>query len=90
MYEFHNDYMLSKYEQCLKLCYMDTDSFIQDIKTDNFYFIQDIKTDNFYKDIAKDVEAKLNTSGYSTNCPLPIGVNKKVIGLTKMNLAGES
>ena len=31
MYEFHYDYMLPKYGDNLKLCYMDTDSLVYDI-----------------------------------------------------------
>ena len=47
MYEFHYDYMKRKYDcDKLKLCYMDTDS-----------LIYSIKTEDFYKDIAEDVEA---------------------------------
>ena len=46
MYEFHYDYMKRKYnESDLKLLYMDTDS-----------LVYDIKTEDFYKDIAEDVE----------------------------------
>ena len=33
MYEFHNDYMKPKYGENLKLCCMDTDSLIYQIKT---------------------------------------------------------
>ena len=36
MYEFWYDYMKPKYGNNVKLCYMDTDSFIMNIKTD-FY-----------------------------------------------------
>ena len=80
MYEFHYDYMRPKYGSKVKLCYMDTDS-----------FIYEIKTKDFYRDIAKDVEKRLDTSGYSKddNRPLPIGENKKVIGLMKDKLGGE-
>ena len=45
MYEFWYDYMKPKYKDSVKLCYMDTDS-----------FIMNIKTEEFYKDIANDVE----------------------------------
>ena len=45
MYEFWYDYMKPKYNDNVKLCYMDTDS-----------FIMNIKTNDFYKDIANDVE----------------------------------
>ena len=37
MYEFHYDYMKRKYHDVLKLCYMDTDSLIYSIKTEDFY-----------------------------------------------------
>ena len=78
MYEFHYDYMKCKYtEDKLTLCYMDTDS-----------LIYDIETDNFYKDIADDVESRFDTSGYIPDRPLPVGENKKVIGLMKDELGG--
>ena len=77
MYEFHYDYMLPKYGDKIKLCYMDTDS-----------YVYDIKTEDFYKDIAKDVEVRFDTSAYSNNRPLPIGKNKNVIGLMKDELGG--
>ena len=32
MYEFHYDYMLPKYSDNIKLCYMDTDSFVYDYR----------------------------------------------------------
>ena len=78
MYEFHYDYMKCKYaDDKLTLCYMDTDS-----------LIYDIETDDFYKDIADDVESRFNMSGYNDNRPLPVGKNKKVIGLMKDELRG--
>ena len=57
---------------------MDTDS-----------LIYGTETDDFYDDIADDVEVRFDTSGYVPNCPLPIGLNKKVIGLMKDELGGE-
>ena len=36
MYEFWYDYMKPKYNDKVKLCYMDTDSFIMNIKTNDF------------------------------------------------------
>ena len=58
---------------------MDTDSFI-------FH----IKTEDFYKDIANDVKKGLDTSNYDKNDKrlLPIGKNKKAIGLFKDELGG--
>ena len=48
-----------------------------------------IRTEDFYKDIAEDVEARFNTSGYIPDRPLPIGKNKKVIRLMKDELGGK-
>ena len=46
---------------------------------------------DFYEDIANDVEERFDTSGYSKTDfrPLPIGLNKKVIGLMKDELGGK-
>ena len=41
MYEFWYDYLKPKYQDKIKLCYMDTDSFILQINTDDFF--KDIK-----------------------------------------------
>ena len=80
MYEFHYDYMKPKYGENLKLCYMDTDSLV--------YYI---KTEDFYEDIAGDVKKRFDTSGYSEKDarPLPIRLKKKVIGLMKDELGGK-
>ena len=51
--------------------------------------VYDINTENFYKDIAEDVETRFDTSGYEPDRPLPIGKNKKVIGLMKDELGGK-
>ena len=78
MYEFHYDYIKPKYDgENLKLCYMDTDS-----------LVYKIKTEDFYADIADDIPARFNTSSYIPDRPLPIGLNKKVIGLMKDELGG--
>ena len=78
MYEFWYDYMKPEYNDNVRLCYMDTDS-----------FVMHIKTNDFYKDIANDVECKFDTSNYEVKRPLPIGKNKKVIVLMKDELGGE-
>ena len=78
MYEFWYDYMKPKYDNDVKLCYMDMDS-----------FIINIKTNDFYEDIANDVENRFDTSNYEANRPLPMGKNKKVIGLMKDELGGK-
>ena len=77
MYEFHYDYMVPKYGNRLKLCYMDTDS-----------LVYHIKTEDFYADIADDVKTRFDTSGYIPDKPLPVGLNEKVIGLMKDELGG--
>ena len=45
-----------------------------------------IKTNDFYEDIANDVENRFDTSNYEVNRPLPMGKNKKIIGLMKDEL----
>ena len=37
MYEFHCDYMRAKYGSKVKLCYMNIDSFVYEIETEDFY-----------------------------------------------------
>ena len=80
MYEFWYDCIRPKYKDKARLCYMDTDSFI----------IQ-IKTKNFYKDIADDAEKWIDTSNYDKNDKrlLPVGINKKVLSMFKDELAGK-
>ena len=78
MYEFWYDYMKPKYDNNIKLCYMDTDS-----------FIINIKTNDFYEDVANDVENRFDTSNSEVNRPLLMGRNKKVIGLMKDELGGK-
>ena len=58
---------------------------------DNGSFIIHIKTEIFYEDIANDVEEWFDTSNYSKddNRTLPIGWNKKIIGLFKDELGGK-
>ena len=74
MYEYWYDNMKTKYGDNIKLCYMDTDS-----------FIMHVKTEDFYEDIANDVEKNYDT----IERPLPMGKNKKVIGLMKDELGGK-
>ena len=70
MYEFWYDYIKPKYQDKVKLCYMDTDS-----------FIIHIRTKDFDEDIANDVEKWFDTSNYDEDDkrPLPVGQNKKAI-----------
>ena len=80
MYEFWYNYIIPKYGDRAKLCYVDTDSFI-------IY----IKTEDFFEDISNDVEKWFDTSNYNIKdqIPLPIGKNKKVPGLFKDELGGK-
>ena len=80
MYEFWYDYIKPKYQEKAKPCYMDTDSFI-------IY----IKTEGFYEEITNDIEKWFDTSNYDKDDkrPLPIGRNKKVVGLFKDELGGK-
>ena len=50
MYKFYYDYIKPDHGSKVKLCYMDTES-----------FVYEIKTEDFYRYIAKDVEAKFDT-----------------------------
>ena len=79
MYEFWYYYAKPKHGQKVKLCHMDTDS-----------FIAYIKTDDIYKHIAEDVETRFDTSNYELKRPLPKRKNEKVIGLMEDELAEKS
>ena len=57
------------------------------IETDTF--IINIKTNDFYEDIASDVENRFDTSNYEVKRPLPMGKNQKVIGLMKDEVSGK-
>ena len=75
MYECWYNYVKSKYGENAKICYMDTDSFIVHVKTDDI-------TNN----IVEDVKTKFDTSNFELDRPLPKGKNEKVIGLMKDEL----
>ena len=74
MYDFHYNYIKTKYGDKAKLLFTDTDS-----------LAYEIKTKDFYKDINPDIEKRFNTSDYPTNHPSGIktGVNSKVLGMFK-------
>ena len=80
MCKFWYDYFKPKYEDRVKLCYTDTDSFIINIITEKFFV-----------DISDDVERWFDTSNYDENDkrPLLIGKNKKVIAFFKDELGGK-
>ena len=80
MYEFWYDYIKPKYKDKAKLCYMNIDS-----------FVINIFTEDFFEDISNDVERWFDTSNYDENDKrlLPMGMNKKVIGLFHDELGGK-
>ena len=80
MFEFWYDYIVPKYGDKVKLCYIDTDS-----------FIMHIKTDDFYEDISADVDKWFDNSNFDKNDtrPLEIGKIKKVLGKFKDDIGGK-
>ena len=81
MYDFHYKYIKPKYGSKAKLLFTDTDS-----------FLYEIQTEDFYKDIAGDVKDRFDTSDYPENHPskIPTGINKKVLGMFKDEAAGKT
>ena len=57
MHEIWYDFVKPKIGEKTILCYMNTDS-----------FIAYIKTDDTYKDITEDVETRFDTSNYELDC----------------------
>ena len=80
MYDFHYNYIKSKYGDKAKLLFTDTDS-----------FLYEIQMEDFYKDISGDVRDRFDTSEYPENHPsgIPTGINKKVLGKFKDEVAGK-
>ena len=80
MYDFHYNYIKTKYGDNVTLLFTDTDSLAYEIK---------IKY--FYNDISPDIEERFDTSGYSTNHPSGIktGLNSKVLGMFKNEACGK-
>ena len=78
MCEFWYDYLKPKYNDKAKMCYIDTDS-----------FIVHIKTEDIYKDILEDIETRFDTSNHNVNRLLPMRKSKKVLGLMKDGLGGQ-
>ena len=77
MYEFWYDYIKPKYGDRVKLCYRGFDSFIIHVITEDFF--------------ADDVKIWFDTSNFDENDkrPLPIGMNKKLLGFFKDELGGK-
>ena len=80
MFDFHYKYIKPKYGKQAKLLFTDTDS-----------FLYEIQTEDFYKDISGDVKDRFDTSDYPEGHPsgIPTGVNKKVLGMFKDEAAGK-
>ncbi|XP_073230928.1 uncharacterized protein [Porites lutea] len=80
MFNFHYTYIKEKYGNNAELLFTDTDS-----------LMFQIKTKDFYKDISPDILTKFDTSDYPPNheSGIPTGVNKKVIGMFKDEVAGK-
>ncbi len=80
MFDFHYGYIKKKYGGRAQLLFTDTDS-----------LAYEIRTKDFYKDISGDVISRFDTSDYPEVHPSGIltGVNKKVIGLFKDEVAGK-
>jgi len=76
MYDFYYNIMKERYNERIKLLYMDTDS-----------LIMEIKTDDFYNDVKNSLIEQFDTSDYTKDNPyeLPL-VNKKVLGKFKDEL----
>ena len=81
MFDFHYKYIKPKYGKQAKLLFTDTDS-----------FLYEIQTEDFYKDISGDVKDRFDTSEYPEGHPsgLPTGVNKKVLGMFKDEAKGKN
>ena len=81
MYDFHYNYVIAKYGNRAKLLFTDTDS-----------FLYEIQTEDFYKDISGDVKDRFDTSEYPEGHPsrIPTGINKKVLGMFKDEAKGDN
>ena len=80
MFDFHYNYIQRKYSyKRAKLLFTDTDS-----------LMYQINTDDFYADISTDIKTKFDTSDYPPNheSGVLVGLNKKVIGMFKDEVAG--
>ena len=80
MFDFHYKYIKPKYGKQAKLLFTDTDS-----------FLYEIQTEDFYKDISGDVKDRFDTSDYPEGHPsgIPTGINKKVLGMFKDEAVGK-
>ena len=80
MFDFHYNFVQKKYSyKKARLLFTDTDS-----------LMYELKTDDFYADISADIKARFDTSDFPQGHESGIltGVNKKVIGKFKDEVAG--
>ena len=83
MYEYWYDSAKQNYGDKDKLCHMYMYSFKVHVKSEDLrrFFIK-----NVYEDLAVDAEQRFDTSNYEVERPLPVGKNKNVIGLMRVEL----
>ena len=74
MFDFHYNYIKTKYRDNAQLLFTDTDS-----------LAYEIRTKDFYNDINPDIEKRFDTSDYPTNhsSGIKTGLNSKVLGMYK-------
>ena len=81
MYSFWYEYLKPKHQEKIDLLYMDTDS-----------FVIEVETDDFFKDTQDDLKERFGTINYHKDMVLPneyrenASANKKVIGKMKNEL----
>ena len=80
MYDFHYNYIKTKYGDNTKLLFTDTDS-----------LTYEIRTKDLYKDIYPDIEERFDTSDYPSNHPSGIKtrLNSKMLGMFKDEAGGK-
>jgi hypothetical protein len=81
MLDFHYGYVKPKWGDLAELLMTDTDS-----------LVYEIRTGDFFADIAGDVDARFDTSNFPKgghSSGIPVGRNKKVIGLMKSETGSE-
>jgi hypothetical protein len=77
MYDFHYDIMVPKFKQDLQLMYMDTDSFVYQIHTEDLFA-------DFFQ-----MAQHMDTSDYPKEHPNYSATNKKVLGKFKDEVNGQ-
>ena len=81
MYDFHYNYIKTKFNDKATLLFTDTDS-----------LAYEIETEDFYKDISGDVHGFFDTSNFPKghSSGIEVGCNKKVVGMFKDEAGGKS